>query len=69
MKRGMTPEVSTRMSKEARQYQAEDDCRTLQRAEEIRGDKQRMTHAARHAQTQIKNMSKIASKATPRGKR
>lgn len=50
-----------------RHWMAEDDCRTLQRAEEIRGDKQRMTQAANHAKKQMDALSKVAGK--PRGKK
>lgn len=49
-----------------RQWMAEDDCRTLQRAEEIKADKQRMAHASKHAQKQMAALSKVAK---PRGKK
>ena len=50
-----------------RQWMAEDDCRTLQRAEEIRADKQRMAGATNHAKKQMNALSKVAGKA--RGKK
>lgn len=55
------------ISKEARQYQAEDDCRTLQRAEEIKADAQRMKHVTLHAKKQMSALAKVAKPS--RGKK
>lgn len=41
-------------------YQAESDCHTLMRAEEVKGDKKRHAAAKKHAKKQVKQMSKVA---------
>lgn len=62
----MARKTSPAMPMPDRQWMAEDDCRTLQRAEEIKADKQRMAHASKHAQKQMAALSKVAK---PRGKK
>jgi len=42
-----------------KKYRAEDDIRTLQRAEEIKKDKERMTAAKQVAKSQIQDLKKI----------
>lgn len=42
-----------------KKYQAEDDIRTLQRAEEIKKDKARMSAAKQLAKSQMQNLKKI----------
>jgi hypothetical protein len=49
-------------SAEERRYRAEDAMRTLQRAEEIKGDKGLMADVKAHAQKQVAVISKIAGK-------
>lgn len=43
-------------------WQAEDDCRTLMRAEEIKMDKGRHNRAKRHAMKQAKASVRVAGK-------
>jgi hypothetical protein len=43
-------------------YQAEDDCRTLARAEEVKRDKKRHTKAKEHAAKQARVHARIAGK-------
>lgn len=45
---------------EDRKFRAQDDLRTLQRANEISGDKSRMTAAQREAAAQKRALEKIA---------
>ena len=59
------------MQKREREYQAEDDCRTLERAEEVRQDKSRLQGAQRHAGKRIMQMKRVmggraAAKRAPR---
>lgn len=42
-----------------KKWRAEDDIRTLQRAEEIKRDKERMTMAKRVAKDQVQDLKKI----------
>lgn len=42
-----------------KKYQAEDDIRTLQRAEEIKKDKERMNAAKQVAKSQMQDLKKI----------
>jgi hypothetical protein len=54
--------ISAKPSKSEKDYQAEEDHRTLTRAEEIRADKARMTRvAAHHAKTSraLKRMDRV----------
>lgn len=44
---------------ERKRYMAEDDIRTLQRAEEIKKDKARMSAAKQVAKSQMQNLKKI----------
>lgn len=50
--------ASNKMSKEAQaredQYRAEDDFRTIQRANEVTSDSNRMKHVRKHAARQMK---------------
>lgn len=49
----------SKMSKEEKEYQAEDDCRTLLRAEEIKADKERHKAALKHAKEKAKALDKV----------
>jgi ABC-type xylose transport system substrate-binding protein len=49
-------------SKEEAKWRAEDDARTLVRAEEIKLDKKRLNNAQAHAKKQIKELSKVVKK-------
>lgn len=55
-------------SAQERQWRAEDDLRTLQRAAEIQGDSSRVRAAQQIAKKQMAALSKVARPA-PRGKR
>ncbi len=46
--------------KEQQMYEAEDDVRTLSRAAEIRGDKERFGRAVKMAKTKLKELKVIA---------
>jgi hypothetical protein len=57
---GMTPsEVKKRKAEEAR-WRAESDLRTLQEAESIRADSNRLSNAKRHATEQLQALSSVA---------
>lgn len=66
-----------RLSKEDRQWRAQDDIRTLTQADAIRADKQRMSDVTTHAKRQADALHRVAGvkpaaaakKAAPRGKR
>lgn len=45
-----------------RKYQAEDDCRTLQRADEVTRDKGRHGRARAHAKKQLSSFRRIAGR-------
>ena len=45
-----------------RKFEREDDLRTLQRAEESRVDKRRMSGAQREAKTQMKALKKVQAR-------
>lgn len=47
-------------SKEQDKYRAEDDSRTLMRADEIRNDKGRLGNARAHVRGQMKAMGRVA---------
>lgn len=46
-------------SKSFDRYQAEDDHRTLQRAEEVKGDRKRMAGAKAHHKRTMRDMTKL----------
>ncbi|MGE0289515.1 MAG: hypothetical protein AB7I42_26000 [Bradyrhizobium sp.] len=52
-----------------RRWQAEEDLRTLRRAEEIRADKSRVAMAQKMATQEVKALQRVAGKPTPKGKR
>ena len=52
---------SKQMSKQEQEYRSEDDFRTLQRAEEVRGDKARHERAMGHARKQMTQITKVMS--------
>lgn len=54
-------------SKSERDYMTEDDLRTLERAEEVRGDAERMKRVAAHGRERIRTMSRLVG-GTARGK-
>ena len=55
------------VSAPSQDYQAEDDCRTMERAEEVRADPARQKRAATYARGRMAVMSKIVG-GTARGK-
>lgn len=57
MAKGASAAMPMQMSKDP--WQAEDDHRTLQRAEEIKGDRGRMAGVRRHHRKMTKAMNKI----------
>lgn len=46
-------------SKEDHKYMAEDDCRTLLTAREIKADKARYSRAMKHAREKLANIKKV----------
>jgi hypothetical protein len=54
------PGLSAKDRKREAEYQAEDDHRTLTRAEEVRADPKRMTGVRRHHQKQTRALSRIS---------
>lgn len=52
---------SPAMSADEARYRAEDDCRTLERGEEIRSDRGRLKAATAHARNQVQRMRRISS--------
>lgn len=57
-----TSAPAIRMSAMDKQYRAQDDLRTIQRAAEIQSDKGRMTAAQKEAQNQMAALSSVAKK-------
>lgn len=53
------PAPSAKQSKEQQDYRAEDDFRTMQRAEEVRGDSARHTRALAHGRKQLGAITKV----------
>lgn len=68
---GPTPAVtiSREQAKREREWRAEDDLRTLQRAAEIQGDTSRVRAAQQIAKRQMAALSKVAGRGASRGKR
>lgn len=56
------PSMARGQAAEARRFQAEDDLRTLRRAEEIKSDKTRVVAAKRIAKSEIKALGKISGR-------
>lgn len=54
---------------EQRRWQAEEDMRTLRRAEEIRADKTRVAMAQKMAAKELKALQRVAGKPAGKGKR
>ena len=63
------PAITGPSATEQRRWQAEDDLRTLRRAEEIRADKSRVAMAQKMATQEVKALQRVAGKAAPKGKR
>ena len=58
------PHLSTaKMTDEDQKYEAEQDVRTMVRAEEIRGDKKRHDRAMKEARSQMANLKKVKANA------
>jgi hypothetical protein len=55
-----TKSVQVRISKDEMKWRAEDDMRTLLRAEEIRADKARLSKASAVAKQQMAAVAKVA---------
>ena len=51
-----------RMTAQEKRWQAEDDLRVMQRAQEISADKARLQAAQKVAQQQVKSLQKVAGK-------
>jgi len=66
-----TPAVamSREQAKREREWRAEDDLRTLQRAAEIQGDTSRVRAAQQVAKRQMAALSKVAGRGNSRSKR
>lgn len=56
---GLGPVSSPASLAKERDYQAEDDHRTLQRADEVRQDPSRMKRAKRHARNLVRQNSRL----------
>lgn len=56
------PAPSGKMSKSEQDYRAEEDFRTMERAEEVRGDKARMTRAMAHGRKRVVQMARVMGK-------
>jgi len=54
---------------EHRRWQAEEDLRTLRRAEEIRADKSRVAMAQKVASQELKALHRVVGKPAGKGKR
>ena len=54
---------SAKPSKSEMDYRAEDDFRTLQRAEEVRGDKARSERAMAHGRKQVQAMTRVVGRS------
>lgn len=50
-------------SKSEQEYRAEEDFRTLERAEEVRGDQARHTRAMSHGRKRVSAMARVMGKA------
>ena len=59
------PKMTEADSERERRYRAEDDIRTLKRAEEIRRDRERMSAVKQ----EIKSAARVVEKPKPRGAR
>lgn len=60
------PPSSASAQKRERDYQGEDDHRSLVRADEIRQDPKRMTGARRHARSLVRTAKRLYSRSTSR---
>jgi hypothetical protein len=58
--------MAERLSAERRKWQMQEDLATLQRASEIQADKKRLSAVQKHANEQVKALSKVA--AAPKAK-
>ena len=56
---------STKPSKSEQDYRAEDDFRTMQRAEEVRIDKPRMERALAHGRKTVQAMTRVMGRSKP----
>lgn len=57
-----SPSVTRDQRERERRWQAESDLRTLQQAEEIKGDRGRLNMAKRFAAQQVKVLSKVTGR-------
>ena len=60
--KGLASYTSSDNDGDERDYQAEDDFRTLQRADEVTSSKDRHTRALAHGKKQLKSMSRVVSR-------
>lgn len=67
MAKGSTP-FPVSASKAEDDYRAEDDHRTLSRAEEVRSDPKRFAKAARHARKTVRAVSRIYRRTAAAGR-
>ena len=59
---------STKPSKSEQDYRAEDDFRTMQRAEEVRGDAARHQRALAHGRKQVAAMTRVVGRGVKTGR-
>lgn len=61
--------MRAKISADEKRWRAEDDLRTLQRAEEIKADRSRLSGAQKHAKAQVAALTKVAGAKTAARKR
>lgn len=61
MARSAPPQPATAMPFNEKDFQAEEDFRTLQRAKEVEGDKKRMAAAMKKGEKQAKEIQSVLS--------
>lgn len=54
--------IQARQRAEEKRWQAQDDLRTMQRAQEVAGDPERLKAAQKEAQQQVQALQKVAGK-------
>lgn len=57
-----TPQIAGPSAAEQKRWQAEEDLRTLRRAEEVRADRSRVAAAKKMADKEIRALSKVKGK-------
>lgn len=63
------PQMTSAMAKSDADYRAEDDFRTLERGEEVRGDTKRHSKALAHGRRKVASMAKILGRGRSASRR